>query len=265
METLANGSSPFRRAEFWMVMALLAGLVVMVAAIFLVTSRVGDLPNGSAAEAIMTHRKDVFEHRKDLLAIILGAFGAWIGAGAAYFFGRENLREATSGMLAMRASSPQERLAQTSLGDLKPKPMPITFEAKDTIEKAIEWLEGEPERCFVTIVDNSRRVEYVVAEEAIYRYIKSQGDYESAKGKKIDDVINYIKAQKDTNKQKPDAVKSLNNLIEYAIQLEVNQSCLLADRLMREENKLVTIVLDTNRTPIGYITTTDINRFLLAS
>jgi hypothetical protein len=33
--------------------------------------------------------KDVLEFGKWTFSILLGAFGAWIGAGAAYFFGRE--------------------------------------------------------------------------------------------------------------------------------------------------------------------------------
>ncbi|MGA2178538.1 MAG: hypothetical protein ABSH15_03005 [Verrucomicrobiota bacterium] len=35
------------------------------------------------------------EYYKQALSVLLGAFGAWIGAGAAYFFGRENLNESS--------------------------------------------------------------------------------------------------------------------------------------------------------------------------
>jgi hypothetical protein len=39
--------------------------------------------------------KDVLEFGKWTISVLLGAFGAWIGAGAAYFFGRENLAESS--------------------------------------------------------------------------------------------------------------------------------------------------------------------------
>jgi hypothetical protein len=35
------------------------------------------------------------EYYKWALTTLMGAFGAWIGAGAAYFFGRENLKESS--------------------------------------------------------------------------------------------------------------------------------------------------------------------------
>lgn len=39
--------------------------------------------------------KDLMDYYKWAFAVLLGAFGAWIGAGAAYFFGKENLQESS--------------------------------------------------------------------------------------------------------------------------------------------------------------------------
>jgi hypothetical protein len=39
--------------------------------------------------------KDLVDYYKYSLGVLLGAFGAWIGAGAAYFFGKENLQESS--------------------------------------------------------------------------------------------------------------------------------------------------------------------------
>ena len=39
--------------------------------------------------------KDNIEYYKWALSLLVGAFGAWIGAGAAYFFGKENLQESS--------------------------------------------------------------------------------------------------------------------------------------------------------------------------
>jgi len=49
---------------------------------------------------------------KDTLSILVGAFGAWIGAGAAYFFGKENLAE---------SSISTEEALKIMLGKSKPK------------------------------------------------------------------------------------------------------------------------------------------------
>lgn len=38
---------------------------------------------------------DILDYSKWVLSTLLGAFGAWIGAGAAYFFGKENLAESS--------------------------------------------------------------------------------------------------------------------------------------------------------------------------
>jgi glycopeptide antibiotics resistance protein len=63
---------------------------------------------------------DIFIWRKDVLAIIITAFGAWVGAGAAYFFGRENLRVAADSLLAMRGLSGKELLRRTSIKQIPP-------------------------------------------------------------------------------------------------------------------------------------------------
>jgi hypothetical protein len=70
----------WKSPEFVLVAILVGALLLVIGMIFAFT-------RGTTAEVVAS--------RKDLLAIILGAFGAWIGAGAAYFFGRENLRTAT--------------------------------------------------------------------------------------------------------------------------------------------------------------------------
>ena len=38
---------------------------------------------------------ELMDYYKWTLSVLLGAFGAWIGAGAAYFFGKENLQESS--------------------------------------------------------------------------------------------------------------------------------------------------------------------------
>jgi hypothetical protein len=56
--------------------------------------------------------KDVLEFGKWTISVLLGAFGAWIGAGAAYFFGRENLAESS------RSTERAMEIQQQALGGL---------------------------------------------------------------------------------------------------------------------------------------------------
>lgn len=63
---------------------------------------------------------EVLEFRRTILTVIITAFGAWVGAGAAYFFGRENLRVASESLLDMREPSAKEIMNQLTIKDLLP-------------------------------------------------------------------------------------------------------------------------------------------------
>jgi hypothetical protein len=44
---------------------------------------------------VVSTNKELVDYYKYSLGVLVGAFGAWIGAGAAYFFGKENLQESS--------------------------------------------------------------------------------------------------------------------------------------------------------------------------
>lgn len=67
---------------FALVVTMLGLLFLLVAALLIVP-------------AVAKESKVDIEYYKWALSVLLGAFGAWIGAGAAYFFGRENLAESS--------------------------------------------------------------------------------------------------------------------------------------------------------------------------
>lgn len=87
--------------EFYLIVAFLAALVGLV---ILILWMPADFITGSYDATT----EEIIGFKKDLLAIILTAFGAWIGAGAAYFFGRENLREAVAGMKAAQGRNTED-------------------------------------------------------------------------------------------------------------------------------------------------------------
>ncbi|MGZ3940127.1 MAG: hypothetical protein ACXVBK_15255 [Flavisolibacter sp.] len=68
--------------------------------------------------------KDVLEYYKWTLSVLLGAFGAWIGAGAAYFFGRENLKESSAS--TERAMQIQQQSFRRPSGIERIKDMTLT-------------------------------------------------------------------------------------------------------------------------------------------
>ncbi len=86
-------------SEFWLVVAMLIALFLLIIALLAFTYF---LRSDSA----------VLDFSKVALSILVGAFGAWIGAGAAYFFGKENLAE---------SSASTEEALRIALGVSKPK------------------------------------------------------------------------------------------------------------------------------------------------
>lgn len=248
--------NPFTSIEFVLVLTLVVALLIAMLMIFLFV-------NGSDAAAVQTGRKD-------FLAIILGAFGAWIGAGAAYFFGRENLNAATESMLRMRGVSPRERLIQTSLRDMKPKAIPKTFVAGDKVGDVLTWFDEDEERFFAVMLDAQGRVDKTVDKEALQRFLRDKINPESPGMMKYEDVVNarleavieHIERKaKDLNKRE---AMSMMALIDAAVVMEEEQTAYFANETMEKEKKFVTIVVDAKGALLGYVTTSDIRRFLLS-
>ncbi len=76
--------------QFWLV-------VIMLSILFLLTLALIVIPFWYASKHAETAEivAPIVDYCKWALAVLLGAFGAWIGAGAAYFFGKENLAESS--------------------------------------------------------------------------------------------------------------------------------------------------------------------------
>lgn len=232
--------NPMKSTEFWLVVALLVALLITEGLVFGLIDK---------------------SDRSDVLALTLGTFGAWIGAGAAYFFGRENLRTATDSMLRMRGRSSVEILTDTKLQDMKPKTIPKTFKTKDEVGTVLTWLEEVKERFFAVVLDDKDAFSYAIDEEAFYRFInaqmkegeKSKDDYATACKKSIQEVIEKFTSDED-----------LNLLIKSAIIMREDATAFSASEKMEEKRVFVTIVVDEQNKPVGYITTGDIRRIISA-
>ncbi len=82
---------------------MLAALTILV--IWITSSPFPDGPGMNTTAAL------VLDYRKNLLAVLVTTFGAWVGAGAAFYFGRENLKDATKSLLEAQGVTGKERLA----------------------------------------------------------------------------------------------------------------------------------------------------------
>jgi alpha-beta hydrolase superfamily lysophospholipase len=114
---------------------------------------------------------DIYIWRKDVLAIIITAFGAWVGARAAYFFSRENLRVAADSLLAMRDISGKERLRKTSIKQIPPTPIDWTLQCTDTVVSIQAEMIAKPERWFVPVIKQHGTLDTVINEEAAWRFL----------------------------------------------------------------------------------------------
>jgi len=94
----------------------------------------------------------VLDYRKSILVVLITAFGAWMGAGAAYCFGRENLREASQSLLAMREPSGEERLRRTLVREVAPRAIDWVVKIDDTV---FGKLESESLRWFIPLIDST--------------------------------------------------------------------------------------------------------------
>jgi len=130
---------------FWLV-------VIMLGILFL-------LPSCLLALPLIKDCNDKFmDYYKWTLSALLGAFGAWIGAGAAYFFGKENLQESSRSTESamriqqefLRRPSLIERIKDMTLTAMNPK-FVFHFDAiKGDVKKKLDEYKGY---WFVPVVD----------------------------------------------------------------------------------------------------------------
>lgn len=248
-----------RSQEFWLVVAMLGSLILLIVLVLIVP--INSLIGVSSTNSTLSGT-DVLEFRRTILSIIITAFGAWVGAGAAYFFGKENLKVASQSLLAMR-ESPKEILRQLKIRDLLPKPLTWIVKSSDEIGPIYDKLKSEPESWFITVKKDEKYT--VINEEAVWRYldyIQLEKDptsdkpisYEDAKKKTIDDVLTYIDAD--------DSLKEL--LKDIHVPTSLDKSALETYDEMVSNNKTIAIVIALESDePTHYVELSDIKNILM--
>ncbi|MBU7046890.1 MAG: CBS domain-containing protein [Theionarchaea archaeon] len=232
-----NEIRSWKTPEFCLVVVMLFVLTVLV---FLVLW----MPMGTASA------EDVLEYRRNILTIIITAFGAWVGAGAAYFFGHENLRAATTNILRMQELSTRERLHLTIIREIPPRVIDWKVKTDRKVEEVLERLREKHDRWFLPIVGEDGTLETVLHEEAVWRYaIEKKNSY------KQDDISKVL----DFVKENPE----LGGLKDISVKVTMNDSVAHANELMQNRNVCLALVVDEKEKPTHYVTTGDVRRVLL--
>jgi hypothetical protein len=247
-----NTASQKRRTppEFWLVVIMLLTLTILV--VFILRA---DIPVPSATDTPKV--ADLLEYRKTILTIIITAFGAWVGAGAAYFFGRENLRVATESLLQMHQST-AERFKQLPIRNLPRKPLDWKVPATETIANVQQKI-NRKSRWFIPIIKSDGSLENVIHEDAVWVYIDRQSaanvPHATILQKTIADVADFI-AKDPQLKEDYDSIYIPVSLDDKAG--EVHESMLRKDVYLA-------VIINRKGKPEEFFTTADMRIFLLQS
>ena len=284
--------------EFWLVLAMLLTLTLLVIAVLLIPPSLiaVDLSAEGATDLDVLER--VIEYRRTVLAVIVTAFGAWVGAGAAYFFGRENLREATNAILQSRGKTAMEKLRETSVREIPPLPLDWRPRIDWKLKQIDEVLCKKPDFWFIPVFDDDDGLVTVLDEEAFWRYLARKGkrrtesDGSTPSVKKKPDESTDGKAasgehmsgpeatDKETESEEQDMLKKeLSDLVTFVeedpnlakafldpfVKCTMEQSAADAYRRMQTEGRDVrlAIVLNDEGKATHFFTTTQVRRMLL--
>jgi len=197
--------------------------------------------------------KESMDFRKNVLAVILTAFGAWVGAGAAYFFGRENLREATQGMLDMRHGTARDRLNQISVGEIPLKHLDWKVGTGATVDEVMTKLKSDPSLWFIPIIDANGFLLNILHGEAVWRTVFSEpNNKRNDKILSIGDVLTAV--QKD-----PQLQKKANIYITARRQQSLGE----IHDLLLSKDIYICVVADDQGKPAGYFDTGDVRKILV--
>jgi hypothetical protein len=247
----------FKTPEFWLVVIMLGILTLLILFVLRVPINLnGSIkpPNQAAAQV---DAKAILDFRRTILTIILTAFGAWVGAGAAYYFGRENLRESASSLLKMRDLSGRELLRQTPISQIPPRKIEWTVKTSEELGKVMAKLKDDPDLWFLVVVRGDDTLETVIHEEAIWRFVEAEVSdgrtYADIGQKQIADVLTFIKKDK----------KLVDRVGKIYVPVTPENTTELASVRMENKKVSLAVICDENGKPTQYITTGDLRLLLV--
>jgi hypothetical protein len=253
----AAGYAPrWQALEFSLVVVMLGILTVLVLFVLCVPID-GDVDGAMQGKELLEHRKTVLEYRKYVLSVLITAFGAWVGAGAAYFFGRENLREAANSMLRMRGGTPQELLRQLRVQDVPPKALDLVVHETTPVRDVFSRFRADAKLWFVTVVKEDRTLSTVVHREGVSRYVLD----DPAQSKNV--IDSHTLSQLIAFLNAGEALKK--SYLDIYVKVKRDTTLAEAHELMQKKEVFIAIVADADNIPVGYIDTGDVRKMLLGT
>jgi hypothetical protein len=199
--------------------------------------------------------KDLMDYYKWALSVLLGAFGAWIGAGAAYFFGKENLLESSrSTESAMRIQQESfrrspviERIKDMTLTAMNPNFIFDFGKTKKAVTHQLAKLKGY---WFVPVVEE----ETGIVQDIIHAQVFWLSTFDDAL------TIKEIVSKMDEDKE----LRKLHGDLFY---VKVSSDDRISDayNLMCQKDAEVAIVVDEKGKPSHCLSKTDLRTFLKAT
>ncbi|MBU0513355.1 MAG: hypothetical protein KJ621_01160 [Proteobacteria bacterium] len=239
----------WKTPEFLLVVVMLLILTFLVCAVLWLPISL----NGSNKATA----KDILDFRRTILSIIITAFGAWVGAGAAYYFGRETQRESARSLLKMRDLSGRELLRQTPISKIPPRKIQWTVKTSDDLGPVMTKLREDPDLWFITIVKDDGTLETVIHEEAIWRFVDAQviakTPYDDIEKTKMSAVLAFIKETK----------KLADRIGKIYVPVTPDNTAEMADVLMQSKKVFLAVICDESGKPTHFITTGDLRVLLV--
>ena len=238
-----NGESS-RSSSFYLVVIMLLILFVLVGLLIFMPLWISKIVG-------LKDPKDLMDYYKWGFSVLLGAFGAWIGAGAAYFFGKENLAESSrSTEAAMRIQQesfrrpPQiERIKDMTLTALNQNFIFDLEKNKDAVKELLSKFKGY---WFVPVVDK----ETGILKDIIHAQVFWDPDF------KGEWTLKEIVAKMDEN----NVTKILHGESFY-VNASSNDKISDVYNLICQKTELA-IVVDEKGKASHYLTKTDLRTFL---
>jgi hypothetical protein len=209
----------------------------------------------------------VLDYSKWVLSALLAAFGAWIGAGAAYFFSKESLQEssrATEEALKIQQQTmgvkPQEKTLVKDLALTAMNPS-FMFNISKTLDQIITELEKRVGYWFVPFIDESSgKLEDVVSSQVFWTFkydrpkkFKPEDEAKST----INEILAFLGSEEADEK-----LKKLHGINTFFIKIKLEDTLESVAAQMKSPNTAVAIVVDEKGKPTHCLTRTDIGGLL---
>jgi hypothetical protein len=245
--------------EFYLVVVLVVSLMLLFGWVTIAPITTSDDVDLTAAEEI--------EYRKHSMSLILTAFGAWIAAGAAYFFGRESQKEQREGMLESQRTTPRGRLHAEKLSQFHLWELSWRVYEDSPVREILETLKEKPRYWFVPVLTKKGGLVTVLYHKAFYNFLDHHYDtvnnkwvepYGDIMKKTVRDVIAYV----NTESLVP-AYRRVK-LIDIYVPIKMDMTVGEASERMNQQDKRMAVVFDDGNKPTHFLDTNDIRRFLLS-